>query len=478
MSRLLSPQRLALLLGDFPRTPAYLGLLQALRECIGDGRIPLDTRLPSERLLAQTLGVSRNTVTRAYGELIGCGFAVARQGSGTYASVPPEHRRARDRALLPGDGARPGLIDLGCAASAATPGIAAAYARALEALPAYLGSDGYLPSGLPRLQAALAGTFQRRGLPTTPEQIIITPGALAGVALVARALSGPGDSISVDVPGYPNAFGALRLGGARLLPLPLLEQGWDLDEIAANLRRARPRLAYLIADFHNPNGLLMEEATRQRYARLLGELGCVAVVDETLQPTLLTGRSMPAPFAAFADGAITVGSASKIFWGGLRIGWIRAPLDLVPRLLATRVQMDLGCSLLEQLVLAELLARPDSLRERRQCLRQQRDALAQALREHLPDWRFHLPEGGLSLWLHLPHGSSTRLAAALEPAGVNLAPGPLFGAEGGFDNCLRLPYARPAHELVEAVHRIAQAWRTLPAAQPPARTGRRPRLVA
>jgi DNA-binding transcriptional MocR family regulator len=477
MSRLLSPQRLAQLLGDFPRTPAYLGLLQSLRECIGDGRIPLDTRLPSERLLAQTLRVSRNTVTRAYGELIGSGFAVARQGSGTYASAPAEHRRAHDRALLPGDGARPGLIDLGCAASAATPGIAAAYARALEALPAYLGSDGYLPSGLPRLQAALAASFQQRGLPTTPEQIIITPGALAGIALVARALTGPGDCISVDVPGYPNAFGALRLGGARLLPLPLLETGWDLDEIAANLRRARPRLAYLIPDFHNPNGLLMEPATRQRYAAVLREVGGVALVDETLQPTALTGRTVPPPFATFAGDAITVGSASKIFWGGLRIGWIRAPLDLVPRLLATRVQMDLGCCLLEQLVLAELLARPDSMRERRQVLLQQRDALAQALREHLPDWRFQLPEGGLSLWLHLPHGSSTRLAAALEPAGVNLAPGPLFGAEGGFDNCLRLPYARPAHELVDAVQRIALAWQSLPQ-DAPARSGRRPRLVA
>ena len=98
MNRVLAPDRLATLVGDFPRSPAYRGLRQALQELIGDGRIPLDTRLPSERAVSEALGVSRNTVTRAYADLVAAGFATARQGAGTFATVPLDRRRAHDHA--------------------------------------------------------------------------------------------------------------------------------------------------------------------------------------------------------------------------------------------------------------------------------------------------------------------------------------------------------------------------------------------
>lgn len=124
MNRVLAPDRLATLVGDFPRSPAYRGLRQALQELIGDGRIPLDTRLPSERAVSEALGVSRNTVTRAYADLVAAGFATARQGAGTFATVPLDRRRAHDHALhavgtAPSSGV---AIDLNCAAGAATPG--------------------------------------------------------------------------------------------------------------------------------------------------------------------------------------------------------------------------------------------------------------------------------------------------------------------------------------------------------------------
>ena len=119
---------------------------------------------------------------------------------------------------------------------------------------------------------------------------------------------------------------------------------------------------------------------------------------------------MPAPFAAFAADAFTIGSASKLCWGGLRVGWIRAPREHIERLIATRVQMDLGSSLFDQLVVAEMLDAHGALAARRAQMRERRDTLAQALREHLPDWRFRLPEGGLSLWVRMPHGSATQLA--------------------------------------------------------------------
>jgi DNA-binding transcriptional MocR family regulator len=458
MNRTLAPERLATLVGEFNRSPAYRGLCQALQELIGDGRIPLGTRLPSERAVTLALGVSRNTVTRAYADLIAAGFA----------TVPVDRRRAHDHALhaLGTNPAIEGAVDLNCAAGAATPGVAAAYERALAALPSYLCSDGYLPSGLPGLQAMIAESYARRGLPTAPEQIVITSGALSALAITARALSRPGDRVMLESPVYSNAIEALRLGGGKLISSPLAdplgEQGWDLDGIEATLRQTSPHLAYLIPDFQNPTGFLMNDATRARYTAALRDARTTAIVDETLQATALSDTPMPAPFAAHATDAITLGSASKMFWGGLRVGWIRAPRPLIRRLINARVQFDLGSSLFDQLVVAELLAQPDILANRRGLLRQRRDALIAALREHLPDWRFRQPEGGLTLWVHLPHGSATRLCADMERSGIHLAPGPVFSVEGGADGWLRIPYAKPEEELVRAVKEVAKTWAVTP----------------
>jgi DNA-binding transcriptional MocR family regulator len=477
MSTSIGPQRLARLVGDFDRSPAYKGLHDKLQELIGDGRIPLGTRLPSERSVTEALGVSRTTVTRAYSDLVASGFAVAQRGSGTFAAVPIDRRKAHDRSLHPlGASAGDDSIDLNCAASAATPGVAAAFERALARLPAYLSGDGYFPSGLPELQALVADSYVARGLPTVPEQIVITTGALSGVAIAARALSLPGDRIMVESPVYSNAVEALRLGGGRLVSSPLADplgdSGWDLEGIDATLRQTSPRLAYLIPDFQNPTGFLMSEADRARFARALASTRTVAIVDETLQPTAHTHMEMPAPFASFATDAVAIGSASKVFWGGLRVGWIRSPRPLVERIVAARVQLDLGTSLFDQLVVSELLGSTEVRDARREQLRAQRDALVAAVREHLPSWSFRIPEGGMVLWLRMPEGSSTRLASEAERVGVHLVPGPAFTVEGGLDSWVRIPFAKPEVELTEAAHRIAEVWRESASASAPRGTSR------
>ncbi|MBX9402603.1 PLP-dependent aminotransferase family protein [Lysobacter sp. BMK333-48F3] len=476
----MTAEHLATLIGQFPRKPAYRGLRQALQELIGGGRIPLGTRLPSERAISQALAVSRNTVTRVYADLVAAGYATARQGAGTFVEVPDDRRRAHEHSLRPLAGARAaeGAIDLNCAATAAIPGIASAYERALERLSGYLGSEGHRPIGLPTLRALIAQMYARRGLPTDPEQIMVTSGALAGTAVVARALSRPGDRAMIESPVYPNAIEALRLGGARLVASPMAdalgEEGWDLDGIEATLRQTRPHLAYLIPDFQNPTGFLMRDEQRARYAAALQATRTTAVVDESLQAIALTDAGVPLPFAAHAAGAITIGSVSKLLWSGLRVGWIRAPHDLIERLIKARLQFDLGTAVFDQLVVTELLDSGDVVAMRRAQLRQRRDALAHAIEERLPDWRFRLPEGGMTLWLQLPGGSATQLAAQLETVGVHVPPGPMFSVEGGNDRWLRIPYVRPEEELIEAVARIADAWSRLPAGP----SGRRDRSRA
>ena len=168
---------------------------------------------------------------------------------------------------------------------------------------------------------------------------------------------------------------------------------------------------------------------------------------------------MPAPFATHAPTAVTVGSASKAFWGGLRIGWLRAPLEQVGALVGSRLSLDLGAPPMEQLVLTELLRSGDDVAGfRRERLRASRAALLDGLRTHLPTWRYVVPSGGLAVWCELPEPLSSSLAVAAERQGVLLAPGPAFAPEGGLERFVRLPYTLSPEDMALATERLAAAW--------------------
>ncbi len=459
MERSITVARVAGLVGDFGRSPAYLGLADALRLPIADGRVPLGARLPSERDLASGLDLSRTTVTRAYENLVAGGYAEARRGAGTYSAIPDGLRRAHDLALtpLPDDTA---MIDLNCAAMSAPPGVMAAYAQAVAELPAYLAGHGYFPAGAPVLQEAVAADYAERGLPTEPEQIVITSGALSAAAIVVQATLRTGQTAMVETPTYANCVQALRHAGARLIPSPVDPDGWDLDQVEVTLQQTRPRLAYLIPDFQNPTGHLMSDEQRSRYARMLRRSETLPVVDESHHALNLDGVEVPRPFAAYAPETITIGSASKSIWGGLRIGWIRMPrADDVRRLVGARVHLDLGAPVLEQIAAARLLGDGGAtLRTQIERLRAQRDALVGGLGDHAPRWRFRVPSGGMCLWCELPSPHAVELAAIAETRGVIVAPGPVFAVDGGLDRFIRVPWVRPADQMIAAARVLGESW--------------------
>lgn len=462
MNRRISADRLAALLGPVAdQSPAYQALATGLRLLISDGRVPAGTRLPSERELTLALGVSRTTVTRAYAVLKDAGFLTARQGSGSLTRLPGR-REVGDSMLALGAEAGSRLLNLACAAPTAPPGVLAAYETAVAELPRHLTDIGYYPSGLPALRESLAAWYSGRGLPTTPDQVLVTSGSLTALAIAVRAFVGAGDRVLMESPTYANAISTIRGAGARITGADLDQTGWATASIVDTARQVRPRAAYLIPDWHNPTGLLMSDEERAQLAAALRGPRTLAIVDETMVELAIDEVRMPRPFAAHHPDTVTLGSASKSFWGGLRIGWIRAPQERVAALVAARLTVDLGAPVLEQLAALHLMADRDAmLTERRQRLTASRAALVAAVSAELPSWSFRVPAGGLSLWCALPRPVSSRLVAAAEQAGIQLAAGSAFAPEGGLDSFVRLPYTQPPEVLTDAVRRLAVAWESV-----------------
>lgn len=477
MSRTIAANRVAALVGDFDREPAYRGLAEGLRVLITDGRVPVGVRLPSERELTDALGVSRTTVTRAYSELREHGYLVSRQGSGSIASLPASSGLRGDHLLPPGS-LPEDKIDLTCAAPVPGPGILAAYEHAVAELPGYLASPGYYPSGLQVLREAVAERYTVRGLATTPEQIMIVPGAQSGVAIASRAMISRGTRTLVENPTYPNAIAALKHAGARLISSPVGRTEALAEDLIATIQQTRPQVAYLIPDFHNPTGHLLSDASRASVSAALARAGTVPIIDESMVELALDGQTMPAPFASFCRDAITVGSLSKPFWGGIRVGWLRAPHAVMEDMFRARLSLDLGAPLLEQLVATELIRHhADLIEHRRSQLRTSRDAALAAIALNLPDWKVNRPSGGLNLWCELPAAHSSDLVPHAAERDVLLAPGPSFAPDGGLDRFLRIPYTQPAHVLTDAIARLGEAWAAT-LADPTALGRREPTLVA
>lgn len=448
----------------------YAGLAVALRTLILDGRLPLRSRLPSERDLASTLGVSRTTTSSAYDVLRAEGYLESRRGSGSRIALPTGG--TVDRELQSEGDGRPGAIDLTMAAMPAPGALMESVSRASQDLAGHLGGFGYDPMGLPSLRRAVAERFAERGVPTAQDQIVITSGAQQALRLLADVLVAPGDPVMVEVPTYPHALEALRRAGARLVPATVGDAGWDMELIAVRFRDAVPRLAYLIPDFQNPTGFLMSDDDRSAVVAAAGRAGAYVIVDETFaELDLEPWYAGPRPMAAHeAEGrVVTIGSMSKAFWGGLRTGWIRCAPALGRRVARARAAMDLASPVLEQLVAEHtLLARKEVLSERRALLTARRDTLAGALRNELPAWRFRVPRGGLCLWAELDRPEAEALADIAETEGVRIVPGPRFGPDGALERHVRLPYTQPEEVLQEAVARLAAAHRRL-------RLGARPR---
>jgi DNA-binding transcriptional MocR family regulator len=446
---------------------AYRSLAEALKRLVLDGRLPLDARLPGERRLAEALGLSRITVSAALDRLRADGFVVSRVGSGSFTALPPGPAGRRDPL---NHREASGVIDMATAVMPAGAHLHAAYAQALASLPAHLPGHGYGPVGIQSLRAAVAADYEAIGLATAADQIVVTAGAQNALALLLRSLARPGDAVVIDHPTFHHAIDAIVRAGLRPAPVPLPSEGWDIDALTSMIERARPRLIYLIGTHHNPTGRVMTAEQEAAIAAAAGRAGSTLILDETLRE--LGFDAPPPPPRDLGDHVVRLGSTSKSWWGGLRIGWFRAAPVVVEAVVRSRASMDLGVPIIEQLAAATLLTGDRApLAERRQQMAAREAHLRGRLAAVSPDWEAHRPAGGLSLWVGLPRPASEALAEAAARLGVRIAPGTRFGVGGAFQRFIRLPFTLPEADLEQAVDRLAEAWATLD--RKPSRTARR-----
>ncbi|GAB3493383.1 PLP-dependent aminotransferase family protein [Amycolatopsis cihanbeyliensis] len=463
------------------RGPLYLLLAERLRELIDSGQLPPRAALPPDRVLAEQLAVGRSTVVAAYDHLRAERKLERQQGRGTWVAsavlsgVQPSAVGTANPLFLnylePADTATP----LACAApSGPPPELIDAYRRALATLPGPDGGDiGYHPLGHPALRMGLARRYTEHGLPTGPEQILVTTGGQQALALIARLFLGPGDPVLVQGPTYPGALEVFRDAAAVIRSVTTTVDGVDPTQWTATLDSTRPRLAYLNPTNHNPTGGTLPVLARRRLVEVTVARGIPLIADTVLDGLSFRDTEPPGLAELVDTGTVlTVGSFSKTVWGGVRTGWIRGATEDIARLSRIKTVHDLGSAVLEQLALAELLPRLDAVAAARVTrLRQRHDQLCARLRDALPDWRFEPAGGGQCLWVRLPCGDASAFAQVALRHGVTVLPGTALDATGGSTEYLRIPFTAPVAELTESVRRLALAW---PAYQ---RTGQAPAAV-
>jgi 2-aminoadipate transaminase len=463
--------------------PLYRQLEESLATAIGDGRLIPGDRLPSERALAEQLGVSRTTTVTAYRELEARGLVRGSTGRGTYVcatssggdapfawqgkvataalrTVDPTMRslvQSQDEEIISFAGGVPALDLFPVRA------FQSRLNRVLEQ--GFLEAMGLGPTeGQPALRLALA---ERHGV--LPEQVIILAGSQQGLDLVARCLVEPNDVVIVDRPTYLGAIQVFRAAGARMV-------GWDarradLDELEDLFQRYRPKLLYTNPTFHNPSGRTLNLETRRELLQLAARYRTAILEDDPYSPLYLGRVPPPSLHALDTQGLVIYQSTfSKTLAAGLRVSWIVAPEAIVEQVALVRQRADLFGGGAFQLVLAGMLV--DGSFDRHIATlrgehRRRLDVMIEALKQEIPHGAvtWHRVDGGLYLWLHAQrHLDARLLAQQAVMQGLEVISGDHFFADGGGRQEFRLCFTRnPPPVIAAGVSRLAQAVRAVEA---------------
>jgi GntR family transcriptional regulator/MocR family aminotransferase len=471
--------------------PLFLRIARAIADDIRCGRLRAGDALPGTRALAESLGVNRNTVVAAYRELLAEGWAVARAGGGTF--VAEEIPVARPRAFA---AARPSAIARAPSftmSGDAPPELPAPYpkgtlvmaggvpdvrlapardfARALRRALTGPGAADALRYGDPRGDATLRSAIatlvrDTRGVPATPDSVLVVRGSQMALELAARAVVPRGGAVAVEAIGYRPAWAAFARSGARVVPVPIDAHGLSVDALASIVRRDSIRAVYVTPHHQYPTTVTLSASRRLALLELARKEELAIFEDDYDHELHYDGRPVLPLASADAHGSVVyIGTLSKVLAPGLRLGYVVAPQPLVDRLARDRFVLDRQGDHVAERAAAELLEDGTALRHvrrMRRIYRERRDHLIDAMRSTLGDRvAVRAPAGGMALWVRVNARASSVVLwekRALDE-GVAFVAGERF-VHGG----RAVPYARfgfaplDAREANEAVKRLARAW--------------------
>ena len=455
---------------------------------IESGELAPGEKLPPTRELAELVGVNHLTAARVYRRLAEQGYVTASVGRGTFVRTLapagsaelgddwqlyalPEHELSYSEQVLAdvmSSGGQEGLLSLAIGWPSPrlypTDELARITAQVFEEQ----GEDAlaYLPAeGLYAFREQLAARGRNHGFADDPEEIIVTSGAKQGISLTARATLEPGDVAIVESPTFAGLLDSLRQTGARVIGVPVDENGFDVAQLERLLARHEVKLVALQTACQNPTGRDVSEERRRRLAELAIDRNFFVLEDRVYADTSFEGER-PRPLRELAPAhVIYVNSLSKVVGGGLRAGWVAARGPVRERIAMLKLESDFFTAALIQQIAARWLASgayDRHIEHTQPFYRERRDALLQALERHMPgEYQADRPEGGHHVWVTLRRPLDER-ALYTEAArhGVAFTPGGAITAERRTQTSLRLSFSLlDPPELDQAVKRLARAIR-------------------
>ncbi len=470
--------------------PLYAQIAKEIRAAISSGEIPPGTRLPAVTDLAETKGVTAATVRRALKDLTDEGLIYSHVGRGTFVTEPatraaeprpsdrPRSSRAeseRDIRELMALANREGVIaftrGIGDPETVQKGTLTRLAHEALEG-----GEEMFLDYGDPRgllpLREAIANLYRERSLAIGPENVLVTSGSQQALALIAREAAEKGTPVACETPCYSGVLNAFEAFAVRPAFVERDARGPRPERLPeGGVRGFAGGVFYLCPILHNPMGTDIAPDRQALVVEWARRTGSVILADEIFRD-LHFGPEAPASFLASlgTERSIVLGSLSKSFISGLRVGWLIASEERIRSLTAVKKAMDLGCPPLMQGIARVFLEDESGYRAHgalvREHYRIRRDAVLSALDRHMPEGvAWTRPAGGFQLWLSLPPGySAVELLVRAVEAGVSFLPGALqwTGNPSGEDYSasLRLCYGSlKPEEIEEGIARLARATR-------------------
>ncbi|MGE8658479.1 MAG: PLP-dependent aminotransferase family protein [Achromobacter sp.] len=461
----------------------YEKLANEIAKSIRDGVLRVGDKLPSVREACASRAVSPSTVFQAYYLLEARGLIRARPRSGYYVtarddSLPPEP----DTSCPDGESTELAISErifdiLDSARNRDVTPLGSAFPspllfplpRLAQAMAAHLKRQDPLDTmedlspGNPGLRRQIALRYLIAGINVPANDIVVTNGALEALNLCLQAVAQPGDTVIVEAPTFYGALQALERQGLKALEVPTHPRtGVDLGAMETAIQRHRPKACWLMTQFQNPLGSLMPEEKKRQLVELLARHE-IPLIEDDVYGELYFGAARPVPAKAFDKHGLVLhcSSFSKCLAPGYRIGWASAG-RYTQRVQRLKLSSTLSASSPAQGALAEYLEQGGydrHLRRLRETLQAQQELMANAIAREFPaGTRVTRPRGGFFLWLEMPAAvDALALHRQALARGISVAPGPIFSANGQFDNALRLNYGHPWDEAQADAIRILGA---------------------